>query len=100
MANPSFDESDGFIGVVGAKALGVALDPETGRMPQKSAEEVKEPARDTEPREPEPAELSQRADLDRIADLEQRLIDLSVEQNAEVDVPRHKRSRKAKPRAA
>ena len=85
LANPSFGESDGFIGVVGAKALGVALDPETGRMPQTSAEEVKEPARDTEPRESEPAELSQRADLDRIADLEQRLIDLSVEQNAEVE---------------
>ena len=44
LANPSFSESDGFIGVVGAKALGVALDPETGRMPQNSVEEVKEPA--------------------------------------------------------
>ena len=85
LANPSFSESDGFIGVVGAKALGVALDPETGRMPQNSVEEVKEPAGDTEPREPELAEPSREADLDRIAQLEQRLEDLGAEQKTEVE---------------
>ena len=41
LANPSFKEADGFIGVVGAKSLGVALDPETGRMPQTSDEVLK-----------------------------------------------------------
>ena len=40
LTNPSFNEADGFIGVVGAKSLGVALDPETGRMPQTSDEVI------------------------------------------------------------
>ena len=38
LANPSFTASDDFISVVGAKALGVTLDPETGRMPVPEAE--------------------------------------------------------------
>ena len=58
LANPSFSEADDFIGVVGAKALGVALDPETGRMPQTSDEVFKEPAGDAEPREFELGKLS------------------------------------------
>ena len=39
LANPSFTATDDFISVVGAKALGVALDPETGRMPNVAADE-------------------------------------------------------------
>ena len=85
LANPSFKEADGFIGVVGAKSLGVALDPETGRMPQTSDEVFKELAGDAEPRESESAELLRRADLDRIAELEQKLMELSTEQEREVE---------------
>ena len=85
LANPSFKEADGFIGVVGAKSLGVALDPETGRMPQTSDEVFKELAGDAEPREFESAELSGRADLDRIAELEQKLMELNTEQEREVE---------------
>lgn len=85
LANPSFKEADGFIGVVGAKSLGVALDPETGRMPQTSDEVFKELAGDAEPREFESAELPRRADLDRIAELEQKLMELNTEQEREVE---------------
>ena len=85
LTNPSFNEADGFIGVVGAKSLGVALDPETGRMPQNSAEVIKELAGDAEPRESESAELLRRADLDRIAELEQKLMELSADKEKEVE---------------
>ena len=66
------------------------LDPETGRMPQFSAEVIKELAGDAEPRESELAELLRRADLDRIAELEQKLIELSTDKEKKSSEPGRK----------
>ena len=61
LANPSFAATDDFISVIGAKALGVALDPETGRMPNVPAAEVPEVAGSAEFLELDSAEPARQA---------------------------------------
>lgn len=85
LANPSFAATDDFISVIGAKALGVALDPETGRMPKVPAAEVPEVAGSAEFLELDSAEPARQADSERIAALEERLAALSSEQTAEIE---------------
>ena len=85
LANPSFVATDDFISVVGAKALGVTLDPETGRMPKVSAAEVPEVAGGAEFLELGSAGPAGQADADRIAALEEQLTALSSEQTAEIE---------------
>ena len=79
LANPSFTATDDFISVVGAKALGVALDPETGRMPNVAADEELEVAVSADRPELDSTELARQADLERIAALEEQLAALSSE---------------------
>ncbi len=85
LANPSFAATDDFISVIGAKALGVALDPETGRMPKVLAAEVPEVAGSAEFLELDSAEPGMQADAERIAALEEQLAALSGEQTAEIE---------------
>ena len=85
LANPSFAATDDFISVIGAKALGVALDPETGRMPKVLAAEVPEVAGSAEFLELDSAEPGMQADAERIAALEEQLAALSSEQTAEIE---------------
>ena len=85
LANPSFAATDGFISVIGAKALGVALDPETGRMPNDPAAEVPEVAGSAEFLELDSAEPARQAEAERIAALEEQVAALSSEQTAEIE---------------
>ena len=85
LANPSFAATDDFISVIGAKALGVALDPETGRMPKVLAAEVPEVAGSAEFLELDSTEPGRQADAERIAALEEQLAALSGEQTAEIE---------------
>ena len=85
LANPSFAATDDFISVVGAKALGVTLDPETGRMPKVPAAEVPEVAGSAEFLELGSAGPAGQADAERIAALEEQLAALSSEQTAEIE---------------
>lgn len=85
LANPSFTATDNFISVVGAKALGVALDPETGRMANVAADEVPEVADSVDVPELDGAELARQADLERITALEKQLAALSSEQTGELE---------------
>ena len=85
LANPSFAATDDFISVIGAKALGVALDPETGRMPKVPAAGVPEVAGSAEFLELDSAEPARQADAERIAALEEQLAALSSEQTAEIE---------------
>ena len=85
LANPSFNATDDFISVVGAKALGVALDPETGRMPNVAADEEPEVAVSADLPELDSTEFARQADLERIAALEEQLAALSSEQTGELE---------------
>lgn len=85
LANPSFAATDDFISVIGAKALGVALDPETGRMPNVPAAEVPEVEGSAEFLELDSAEPARHPDAERIAALEEQLAALSSEQTAEIE---------------
>ena len=85
LANPSFNATDDFISVVGAKALGVALDPETGRMPNVAADEEPQVAVSADLPELDSTELARQADLERIAALEEQLAALSSEQTGELE---------------
>ena len=84
LTNPKYGRDDGFTGVNGAKAFGVALDPQSGQV-------VGQPALDAEI-EPEldvPTEQSDQlpsngSDLERIADLENRLAAQISEKEAEI----------------
>ena len=84
LTNPKYGHDDGFTGVNGAKAFGVALDPQSGQV-------VGQPALDAEI-EPEldaPTEQSNQSpsngsDLERIADLENRLAAQISEKEAEI----------------
>ena len=64
LANPSFTATDDFISVVGAKALGVAQDPETGRMPNVAADEEPEVAVSADLPELDSTALARQADLE------------------------------------
>ena len=85
LANPSFTASDDFISVVGAKALGVTLDPETGRMPKVPEAEVPELAGSAEFLELGSSGSAGQTDADRIEALEEQLAALSSEQTAEIE---------------
>ncbi|MAQ61173.1 MAG: hypothetical protein CMQ10_03750 [Gammaproteobacteria bacterium] len=85
LANPSFAATDDFISVIGAKALGVALDPETGRMPNVPAAGVPEVAGSAEFLELDSAEPARQAEAERIAALEEQLAAVSSEQTAEIE---------------
>ena len=85
LANPKYGRDDDFIGVNGAKAFGVALDPESGEV-------MGQPETDTqiEPKlevavEGSAEQPSKGSDLERIADLESRLAAQLNEKDAEID---------------
>ncbi len=85
LANPKYGRDDDFIGVNGAKAFGVALDPESGEvMSQPEADTQIEPKLE-EPFEGSAGQPSKGSDLERIAELENRLATQLNEKDAEID---------------
>ena len=70
LVNPKYGRDDGFTGINGAKAFGVALDPESGQvMGQPEADAEVGPAQEA-PVEQSAEQPSKGADLERIAELE------------------------------
>lgn len=86
LANPKYGRDDGFTGVNGAKAFGVALDPESGHVLGQSQADADIEAPPAEgPVEQSDEQPSSAADLDRIAELESRLATQLSEKDAEIE---------------
>ena len=85
LANPKYGREDGFTGINGAKAFGVALDPESGQvMGQPEADAEVESALEA-PVEQSAEQPSKAADLERISELDSRIATLINEKDAEID---------------
>ena len=84
LTNPKYGRDDGFTGVNGAKAFGVALDPQSGQAVGQPALDAEiEPELDA-PTEQSDQSPSNGSDLERIADLENRLAAQISEKEAEI----------------
>ena len=85
LANPKYGRDDGFTGVSGAKAFGVALDPESGQvMNQPETDAAVEPVLEA-PIEHNGEQPSNGSDIERIAELESRLAAQLGEKDADID---------------
>ncbi len=84
LTNPKYGPDDGFTGVNGAKALGVALDPQSGQAVGQPAQDAEIESELEAPTEQSDQMPSNGSDLERIADLESRLAAQINEKDAEI----------------